>query len=556
MNLPSNYLSQHPELVPPSGGYPVPPTFGYAEFVGFSFYVKRRLIRDMPQQQLSSLLRREAFLPALGAFEVQAYMHYTKWGAGRSVSHTRRIKLPVRVLPNGGVVLTIDPKTGAIPDAVRKSRISVASLAKPGGNRSSSRHPRRSSRPNPEVRTRTYLRITESYSPSASNLNSQAAGYNSYVRDWGSINTPGYGRLRSNRLPVNPGSSRIVEVQDGPGVFLNHIPSSGNGFNLFTSFTEVYPVPNDPFTHVPGSEFKALRKLIDNAQIGIEANLAQDFAQIGQTINLITHTCKRLTGAITSLRRGNIPGAIKSLWQGKAPKTRGSGPRPTKSLADNWLELQYGWKPLLQDIHGAFESLAQLSVGDPFARRVTGTAEVEYSDASPIGHRTHAPTVAGAHYFWARTRCKYVLRYKVDDHLQQFLHQTGFANPINLGWEILPFSFVVDWFSPIGPFLETLTAWNGVTFVDGSVTLFTRRRAQSVVNFFGQVPTAPGQLFDEKAKFVRETIQWERGKLTTFPTAYLPSGFKNGLSSLTHATNALALLRAGFSGHVDRRSRI
>jgi hypothetical protein len=37
-------------------------------------------------------------------------------------------------------------------------------------------------------------------------------------------------------------------------------------------------------------------------------------------------------------------------------------------------------------------------------------------------------------------------------------------------------------------------------------------------------------------------VQFERGKLTTFPGSYFPPTIKNGLASITHAENALALL--------------
>nr|QDH91160.1 MAG: hypothetical protein H1Bulk30639e312_000001 [Leviviridae sp.] len=110
----------------------------------------------------------------------------------------------------------------------------------------------------------------------------------------------------------------------------------------------------------------------------------------------------------------------------------------------------------------------------------------------------------------------------------------------------MPLSFVCDWFVPVGPWLETLRSWDGLTFVDGSVTLFTRRAAQSVVHFSGAVSGAPGQLFDENATYYREIVQFERGRLTDFPSAHMPRGFKNGLKSIEHAANSVALLTGFF----------
>jgi hypothetical protein len=51
-------------------------------------------------------------------------------------------------------------------------------------------------------------------------------------------------------------------------------------------------------------------------------------------------------------------------------------------------------------------------------------------------------------------------------------------------------------------------------------------------------------------------VQFERGKLTTFPGSYFPPTIKNGLASITHAENALALLRSAFGAKAGRSTRI
>jgi len=457
----------------------------------------------------------------------------------------------IRILPKGGVIITLDPKGDAIPGAVKKARVGAASLLSQKDSRKKTGYPSaKALRPNPQIVNFSYNHIHEAMAPGSSSISAIPKAYAQWTRLWSGTRTPNFATLKPPRkLPINSATSRITEVKANKGVFLNRIPSTGVSSNYFTAYTEFYPAPPDPYSHIPGVEFKALRKLIEKAQVGIEANLAQDFAQLHQTVDLIGNTANRLRGALLALKSGNIPKAIKDIWQGKEPVLRLGGKllHSEKSLANNWLELQYGWKPLLQDIHGAFESLAQLTVGDLYTRRVAASASMEdHGEGDPITHWLGSATKVGAHYYSARTRCKYVLRYKVDNHLMQFLQQTGFTNLPNLVWEILPLSFVSDWFVPLGPWLETLRSWDGLTFVDGSVTLFTRRGAQSVVNFNGAVAGAPGQLFEENATYYRETIQFERGRLTDFPSAYMPRGFKSGVSSTTHAANAVALLTGFF----------
>jgi hypothetical protein len=557
MILPSPYLLAHPEEAPPAGGYPPIQLRDGTETFAVSLLVNGK--RKVTSSEFDLTGQKPFWLSTKyrGRVRVQVELGITRWRAGRSGTSKRLIKLPTVIYPSSGTVRVSVPSISlAFPSAVKSLRAGVVFPGYPG-NRKKSPFPSSSTlRPDPEIYNTPYIRRTEAYDSGSSSSSATPSFYQRYNRIWSGTRTPGFGKLKPKKLPINGTTSRITEVRDGPGVFLNHIPSTGIGFNLFTSFTELYSPPPDPYAHIAGVEFKALRKLIEKMQVGIEANLAQDLVQYNQTIRLLTKTVKRITGSFTALKSGNIPGAVKSLWGEKPPKIRGAGPQPTKTLADNWLELQYGWKPLLQDIHGSFESLAQLSVGDPFIRRVTASASMDELVNQTFGHRFHADTPAGYHSRYTVTKCKYVVRFRVDDHLQQFLQQTGFTNPVNLIWEILPLSFVVDWFVPLGPWLETQKSFDGLVFHDGSVTLFTRRKAYSVINFYGSVPTAPGQLFEEHARYTREVTQFERGRLNTFPGSYMPPTIKNGLASLTHAENALALLRSAFGVKANKSTRI
>jgi hypothetical protein len=556
MSLPSDYLVLHPELVPPSGGYYPPRTMLSMAFISFQVEVKGTTVKITPSVNVKTLPNQVVHVRALPQ-DLRVTAHYGAWHKGEVVSVSLVIRPVIKKRPKGVSSVLLYPKKGAIPSAIKilNARVGAIRSTRTGGK---NKQPFPSSsvlRPNPETLSRPYLHVHEAVAPGSSSISSIPKGYTTYERIWSGVRTPGFGHLKPKQLPINSTTSRIKEIDDGPGCFLNHIPSTGVSSNWFTSFTEFYPPPPDPVAHVPGAEFKALRKLIEKAHAGIEANLAQDYAQIHQLVDLIGGTTRRITTAFVNTKKGNFYGAATALWGGGARRIvknkkliTGKNPSAPEVLANNWLELQYGWKPLLQDIHGAFESLAQIRVADPFTQRVTASAVVTSEDHLPIFHRNGPSKEVGLHNLYNSTTCKYVLRYRVDDHLQQFLHQTGFANPINLGWEVLPFSFVVDWFTPVGPFLETLSQWNGVTFVDGSVSLLTRRWAQSIVRFAGAVPEAPGQLWEENAKYTRQITQYERGRLTTFPTAYMPSGFKNGLKSITHAANGLALMVSAFGG--------
>lgn len=54
-------------------------------------------------------------------------------------------------------------------------------------------------------------------------------------------------------------------------------------------------------------------------------------------------------------------------------------------------------------------------------------------------------------------------RYLVKDATLKSLAQCGISNPLLLGWELIPYSFVVDWLFPVGEYLSALDALNGTS---------------------------------------------------------------------------------------------
>lgn len=423
-------------------------------------------------------------------------------------------------------------------------RMAQAQVNPPPGKRTGG--PRTSTpRPNPEVRSKFRQNFSEGnnggyfFSPS---LSSETT----YTRTWTGSNTPGFGSLKKGQKPVNNHSVTISDIQDSGLIEMFNIPSTGVYFNQYSAWTRRYTPPVPP-SHDANAVSKALKKLAQRMESGIEGNLAQDVVQIRQTVKLITDTAKRLANAGLSLKNGNIPGAARALWGSKSPYygRKGRAPDNTKNAADNWLQMQYGWKPLLQDLHGAMEAIARLHLSDASIKQVTASANTNRWDVNDLPLVLNPEKVGGWIRVQTQSRCKFGIRFTVDNHLLAFLAQSGFTNPVNLVWEVIPFSFVADWFLPIGPWLETLSAYHGLVFLDGYQTRFTKQRVESLVRFNGPIgSTAPGQDLQTAGQYSREVVLLDRAKLNSFPTASFPS-FKSPLS-VTHALNALALLKSVF----------
>lgn len=549
MSLPTPYGNANPEIIPLLRGVPKPRTIFYDEYVQYRIFVDKRLVYEGPVTPVKGFPETKVIVEARHRDRIRSYFTYESWRRDRTDIVWQSIALPVFDVQKGVRYKVVIPgvKTRANGKQVVPAAIVIARRRVDARRKNRVPHDRKFPKSS-SVRPATETKVTSCTSIVEGNnggyfLTTTPDSYVGYSRSWTGTRTPSFGKLKKQQLPVNPHTVVIVETIDSPGARLNYVPSTGIYFNRFRRFTSDYSAPPD-ITHNAYAEFKALRRLIEHAESDIEGNIAQDIVQIGQTTRLITDTCKRLVKSIIALKNGNIPGAIHALWSGHMPRFNGKGPSISKALAQNWLELQYGWKPLIQDVRASMEALKRLNdSSSPLVRRVTASAKVRTNSETPIISTTGSGNRVGTTNVDTFTTTKFVLRYKIDDKLKAFLAQTGFTNPINLVWEILPFSFVVDWFIPIGPYLETLSSWDGLVFLDGSKTRFTRGTVLSVVD---ATETFLGQNWEHHARYRRQTILLNRERLTTFPTTKIPSELKNGLASVTHATNALALLRAAF----------
>lgn len=400
----------------------------------------------------------------------------------------------------------------------------------------------------PQVATSTYQSGTEQ---TGIPWSSTTVTYNSYTRSYASVNTPGFGHTKRANLPVNPYNMTLTKVNFGQGVFFRTQRTDKSFVNkALASTTIIDEIPSDPPFH---SELvgRATRKLIERAEVDIN-NIAQDVVQYRQTVNTIANSAIRIAASYKALRSGNFSAAVQNLYSPKRQSFRNM-PHSGRSTANNWLELQYGWKPLLQDIDGSMRSLANFMQSTDMIRTVRASAKIEDKYNWPVrfanqpvdfGMSGVPLTVIGVGNRISYQSVRFVCRFKVDSRTKAFLSQTGFTSPVNLAWELLPYSFVVDWFLPIGPYLESLSAFEGMTFLDGSQTTFVRSKDFSQISYDGALPRSPSYDSRIRALYDRDVVAIQRTKLLSFPRLNFPQ-LKNPFS-ITHAANALALLRAAF----------
>lgn len=241
-----------------------------------------------------------------------------------------------------------------------------------------------------------------------------------------------------------------------------------------------------------------------------------DLAQARQTANLLSTYS---VGALSSVKKFMRREGLKSL--------RGlSGSQLTKGLANRYLEMIFGIMPLLTSISDNAELLRQMAEHDiSWVIKAQKSKSVEFDSGwERDGSFLYRWVIGG------KVKCGY--RARITNPLLTSLDTFGVLNPLSISWELMPMSFVLDWFIPVGNVLDSLSATLGLQFEDGYISTRTEGTL-SVRHVDGTDIISRGKMETSHLFFNREV-------LSSFPLPELYS--KSNPFSSKRIVTALALL--------------
>lgn len=188
-----------------------------------------------------------------------------------------------------------------------------------------------------------------------------------------------------------------------------------------------------------------------------EANLAMLFIERKEALNMVASRAMQLYKAYRELRKGRFQKFLRALQiRPKARDKHRRWSRP-KDAASVWLEYWFGWAPTISDIGGVIDILQS-----PYrsGKKVVGSARSYVTLEGNAGMGTSTRKWQGQGYVGAR----YQAYIEVENPNLFRANQLGFINPALVVWELIPFSFIVDWFIPVGDFLSSFTDFVGLRF--------------------------------------------------------------------------------------------
>lgn len=295
-----------------------------------------------------------------------------------------------------------------------------------------------------------------------------------------------------------------------------------------------------------------------NALTANGAQLGLMFAERAKTSDMIINRIGSIAKDVRQFRKRMHPRHWRDIVS--KPKHRSKGQyndwirnlQPgSKRFANEWNEMQYGWVPTLSDINNASHALYDAEaahrangLNNVFARATVRVDDVR--DAEGVwGSEAAEINMATRFSRWSAALVR--LDYAIETPELRMLNDFGLINPLSIAWELVPFSFVVDWAFPIGPYLESLSATAGMSFIAGSATTLVRHDEHAIgTNFSRPAVNVPLNISRLGS---RSVMSLQRYKYYSSPVPYPPTPLDGKyLSAGRRGANALALLASAFGG--------
>lgn len=304
----------------------------------------------------------------------------------------------------------------------------------------------------------------------------------------------------------------------------------------------------------PANAYIAMLGTLRQRVAGSSFNAGVFLGEGRESLRMIANTATTVANSLRLVKRGRVGEAARLLtgkgsqyrikkyddpnWIESVPfnKRDNALRQYDRDISSNWLELQYGWLPLLSDAREGAEFLAH-QFSAPLqhrvvVRRTISQKNVVIASSSPIDFE-----YANSNRQVSRQIIAYLR--EVDT-----IALSGLTDPLSVAWELVPWSFVVDWFIPIGNYLsarglaQSLKGDYIVSTFSRSVAAGLRLKPSNGSNFASQWTLTSGHP-QCKQEFFRVTRQ----VVSTLGVIPLPEAKPLGdVPSWRRAANSVALL--------------
>jgi len=366
-----------------------------------------------------------------------------------------------------------------------------------------------------------------------------------------SVATAGYRTLllQKKQLPDNDFEVRVFNGDEVSRV--NGVRLTGSGLN-WTREDADYPLllSMAPSGDIPAKvALNELYTKLGSRARGDVWNLPIFLAEGKKTASMVVQRATHLVTLLRQLRRGNLDYFFDNLAVTTTARKRGRlkrqfnssfGKDASLAAGNLWLETVYGWLPFMNDVYDASLALSQLA-NEEHAQvgSVRASVRIEYKEEQALAFMVSPPIQC------KRTRLVRESRRGVWHFMPKpgslIPGTLGLTNPALVVWELVPFSFVADWFLPIGDYLEGLDLPFLVDHKGGSHGF-----RQEVIDSYSNFTSTYYNVLCSGGGFAHY-VHVERKKLAGVPSPSLTGIRFNPKLDLRRMATSVALLRQQLS---------
>jgi virulence-associated protein VapD len=304
-----------------------------------------------------------------------------------------------------------------------------------------------------------------------------------------------------------------------------------------------------------------------NTKKGAQAAAAVAMAEVSSTATMMTKRITQVAKAASALRKFRFRDAAEALdlvkdKRPRKPRLKGTKLRWTKSPIDGkyfpsrhvtskerrgahafsstWLEWSFGWAPLVQDISTAAEVLSEPLAYETLVKG-SGKYTLAYERLNVVPGSVYDTTYSNK--VETRHACRLQAILTVKNPNRDLARRMGLADLTGAALELVPFSFVANWFINLNEFASQFTSFYGVDVKNPFYTDYVISSNVQVTKTTGKVvgysnTTTPGACF--VAYSVRRTV----GSLPTISLGLRPAYHLSFQRAITQS----ALLVTLFTG--------
>lgn len=290
---------------------------------------------------------------------------------------------------------------------------------------------------------------------------------------------------------------KVYEVQTDGRKFVNKF--FPHPYQMWTSSgyktLYLYANRNQPqwvFDNPPAHAINSARAEIDQG-LKQSSQLAVAWAEREKSLSMIASAVENLIEVARQVRRRD-PALLRKIK--RYYKDRNRNIQLAQDFSGLWLQYYFGWKPLISDIQVASKVFSESLPAQNYTGKGYGSMS---RDTSPMFDRNGYYEGFRFEYFVSvKMGCTAV----VNDSAPIIFSRFGVTDPLSFFWELMPFSWAVDYVFNVGQLLSNMepqfpgiSVKNGYTtisyhgswwygYYDGPEPLiwFTRRNEQHILN--------------------------------------------------------------------------